>query len=417
MGFWSKLFGGGASAQKVSPEELFAELCLAEARRHPLVVRAERAAGDEHALEIWQEGDSQPSQKIFLHNTFVETRELPPEEKREALRRLLTIFDPTASEQTWDDARSALVPVLRIASFAWFGRGLMWRPFTPYLRTFIGIDDETSISYASPERLEKWQQDELVVLAHAFGNLQAHVDAAPADAPDCEPYDPDAAYPIWHVTRNDSYEASRLALPHYLDGFRGKVNGTPIAIVPHRSLLVIAGDADSHAIARLAQMAESEFAASTRAVSPAVYTVDAQANVVPLRLPSDHPQHFVVERGHYLLAQTCHADQKKWLEERFADEGTDVFVASFGLASKKETGAMRSWGSMTKGVATLLPKTDLVALNDLVEKPCFVAWDVLFELAPECFEPAPEFEPFRVRIVGWPQPQALATLRQRAFHF
>lgn len=413
MGFWSKLFGGGGSEPKVSPEELFTQLCLEEVRRHPLVMRAERAVGDEHALDIWKEDDSQPSQKIFLTNTFAETRELPPEEKREAIRRLLRVFDPAAAEQTWDEAQGALVPVLRIASFAWFGKGLVWRPLTPYLRIFVGIDDETSITYATPERVDQWQQDELLVLARAFANLQAHVEAAP----DCEPYDTSAPYPIWHVTRNDSYEASRLALPRYLDGFRDKVHGAPIAIVPHRSLLVIAGDADHDAIARLAQMAESEFAASTRAVSPAVYTVDMHGNVVPLRLPAEHPQHFAVERGHYLLAQTCHADQKKWLEERFEREGTDIFVASFGLLSKKETGAVRSWGSMTKDVQTLLPKTELVALNDLVEKPCFVPWDVLFELAPECFEPAPEFEPFRVRIIGWPKPQVLAALRQRAFHF
>jgi uncharacterized protein YtpQ (UPF0354 family) len=410
MGFWSKIFGGG---QKASPEELFTQLCLDEVQRHPLVVRAERAAGDEQAVEIWKEGDGQPSQTIFLSNTFAETRELPPEEKREAIRRLLKMFDPATAEQTWDEAQGSLVPVLRIASFAWFGRGLLWWPFAPYLRTFIGIDHETSISYATPERLEKWQQDELLVLALALANLRAHVEAAP----DCEPYDASAAYPIWHVTRDDSYEASRLALPHYLAGFRGKVNGTPIAIVPHRSLLVIAGDADNEAIARLAQMAEAEFAASTRPVSPAVYTIDAAGKVIPLRLPPAHPQHWAVERGHYLLAQTCHADQKKWLEERFEEEGTDVFVASFGLLTKNETGAIRSWGSMTKDVATLLPKTDLVGLNDLVEKPFLVPWEKVFELAPECFVPAPEFEPFRVRIVGWPAPAVLAELREQAFHF
>jgi hypothetical protein len=180
--------------------------------------------------------------------------------------------------------------------------------------------------------------------------------------------------------------------------------------------LLVAGDADDDAVARLAQMAEREFAASTRSVSPALYTVDAHGNVVPLRLPPDHPQHLSVERGHYLLAQSCYADQKKWLEERFEEEGTDVFVASFGLLTKKETGAMHSWGSMTRDVEALLPKTELVALNDLVEKPFFVPWDVLLELAPECFEPAPEFEPLRVRIVGWPKPAVLAKLRQHAIH-
>jgi hypothetical protein len=129
-------------------------------------------------------------------------------------------------------------------------------------------------------------------------NLQAHVEAATRESPDVESYDASAPYPIWHVVRNDSYESSRLVLPGFLASFRDKVAGNPIAIVPHRSLLVISGDGHSEAVARLAHMTESEFDASPRAISPAVYGLNAAGDVVPLALPNDHPSCNVAERGH-----------------------------------------------------------------------------------------------------------------------
>jgi hypothetical protein len=184
--------------------------------------------------------------------------------------------------------------------------------------------------------------------------------------------------------------------------------------VPHRALMVISGDGDAAAVARLAQMAEAEFAAAPRPISPAVYSVDADGNVVPLHLPETHPQHALVERGHRILAATSYGDQKEMLDKRHEQDGTDVFVATYAMFSDKRSGILRSWSTMAEGVATLLPHTDLIAIATEGDKPRFIPWHKMLELAPHCFERAAEHDPPRVRVVDWPSRELLAELARHS---
>jgi len=432
MGFWSKLFGGAKAEQasererlrqperadpresrKKAAESAFVAWCLVEIRQHPAVERAEAGEGASLPVAIWtRSGDEQ---KLYLKNTFLETRESSPEGKLAALRRLLTGLDDVGGALEWEEARTSLVPLLRAATFAATvmneARSMVARPFVPFLSVFLGTDQDTCIAFTTQKELDAWGQSADLALAHAIENMQRHVDAASEERPEARLYDKDAPSPIWHLVRDDSYESSRLLLPGYLASFRGKVAGNPIAIVPHRSLLVISGDADPQALARLAKMAEDEFNASPRSVSPVVYSVDANGQVVPLRLPAEHPQHPLVERGQYLLAQDVYGVQKAVLEQRFEKEGVDVFVASYLLFRSAGTGALYSAGTMTRGVRTLLPETDKITLVSDGEKTFFVPRAALLELAPECFEEAPEFYPPRLRVVAWPEASKLAELR------
>jgi len=69
---------------------------------------------------------------------------------------------------------------------------------------------------------------------------------------------------------------------------------------------------------------------------------------------------------------------------------------------------------MTEGVPTLLPETDLIVLVSDAMDPLRVPRAVVLEQLPECFEPAPEHFPPRLRIVGWPTPQQLSELKRWA---
>lgn len=431
MGFWSRLFAAKqavgseqretASApagddSKRSPNDAFVAWCLQEIRQHPAVERAEAVDGPGLPVSIWT---SAGEQKMFLGNTFLETRDSSPEQRLAALRRLMSVIDSAGQERDWDSAMPSLVPLLRAVTFGGtvgMGAAMVRLPFVPFLTLFIGIDEAARIAFATGKELEAWGQNPESALAQAFVNLGKHVATATQERPDSEPYDRDAPYPVWHVTRDDSYESSRITLPGYLESFRGKVLGNPIAIVPHRSMLVISGDGDPRALERLAQMAEREFNASPRSVSPAIYTTDANARVVPLRLAPDHPQHALVERGHKLLAHDIYGDQKTLLEKRFKQEGVDVFVASHMLLTDKETGKLSSASTMTEGVPSLLPETDKLALvsRSKERKVLVVARAVVADLAPECFEAAHEFDPPRIRTLSWPRPETLAELERRA---
>jgi uncharacterized protein YtpQ (UPF0354 family) len=427
MGFWSKLFGGlGGSTSasgapsagspssepaRPSPEEVFTATVIAEALERSDVERVERVPGA-FALRVFPPGTEQPW-TLYLGNLFHETREDAPEQRIAKIHRLFAAVGDNDEDLSWEEAAPRLVPLVRLVSFA-SGVGVtpLARPFAPFLRLLVGLDCEHSVAVVNRERIEGWGQSVDAVFAAAVETLAAHVLES-----DVEPYDPEAAYPIFHVTRDDSYEASRLALPGFLASFRGKVPGNPIAIVPTRSTLVISGDGDPEAIARLARTAEAEFLASPRAVSPAVYTVDDSDRVVPLHLPSDHPKHLLVERGHRILAASCYAAQKAELEKRYEAENVDVFVASLTVFENEQTKKLTTVASWAAGVPTLLPEADLVVLGTHHQPDGWMAsvpWATVMELAGHCLEKDSELDPPRYRTVEWPSETVVAELRARA---
>lgn len=413
MGFWKRLFGG-ESASRAEPSqaepsqaELFMIWAVTLIRRHPGVESAE--PGEMRNMQVTIRQRNGAERYLYLKNTFLETREQSTEVKREALARLLDMHK-VQTPQGWDDAAPALVPVLRTVTFGVteLTQTLVRRRCLPMLDVLLGIDRETTTNYALRDQLATWGRSEAEAFERAFENFRTHVEA------DSDVELVESPFRSWHVTRNDSYEVSRLALPGYLEGFRGRVAGNPLAIVPHRSLMIIAGDADPETVSRLAQMAEREFNAAPRPVSPCVYTTNSDGEAVPLRLPAQHPQHGLIERGRYLLEQTVYNEQKAQLEERFQREGTDIFVVTYKLY--ENDGKLFSLATMSESVLSLMPlSADVVVLVSLSgQKPLLVPREELMKIAPECFEAAPEFDPPRVRIIAWPAADKLARLAELA---
>lgn len=419
LGFWDRLkraFGPTPEpppppAPKRTPRQAFADFFTRHALEHPAVQRVEPDASDELVLRVWVKGKDSPS-VLYLGNLLDEIRELSPQQKSERIRAFLSILDHQDDELSWDEAQEVLVPLVRPLAFA-FSTPMkpLARPLLPYVSLYAGLDQGQSIRIVSTDDLERWNVPPDEVFDAAFATLANHVLES-----DFEPFDPEAPYPIWHVTRDDSYESSRLALPGLLESLRPKVRGNPIAVIPARSMLVVTGDADTAAVERLARLAQAEFEAAPRSISPAVYTLAASGAVQPLHLAPEHPHHHLVERGHRLLAAQCYADQKAVIEQRFEQEGVDVFVATLGLMSDKTTGATNSWATMVKGVDTLLPEADLIALgsDEGEEWHAFVPWDTVFELAPQCFEKDTRFDPPRWRVTGWPDAATVDRLRAAA---
>ena len=162
-------------------------------------------------------------------------------------------------------------------------------------------------------------------------------------------------------------------------------------------------------------MAESEFKASPRSISSAVYTTNAEGELVQLELMPGHPHYQLVRRGQRVLAASCYANQKAELEERFAKDGTDVFVASLSVIQSK-LGEIRSYCVMTKGVPTLLPEADAVAIvfPEAQAKSFMVPWAKALAVAPGLWERAAEEEPPRYRTLSFPDEATEQALRQHA---
>ena len=194
------------------------------------------------------------------------------------------------------------------------------------------------------------------------------------------------------------------------------MNGRPIAVVPQRSLLIVAGDGDDAAIKRLAQI---EYDASKTPISPAVYTVDDSGKVVPLVLARDHHLHGDVRRGHVILAMDQYAEQELRLHQMREKAGTDLFVARYEVLTHDVLGVI-GYTIWAEEVLSLLPVADVVFIvgggnenDDPKDRYRFmVRWEDLMRIAGEWLRRVPDIYPTRFETLTWPDRKTLDRLWQ-----
>jgi hypothetical protein len=413
MSVWGKVrqvFGvAAADGGQASPRDLFAVEVEKAALTAPGVTSVRRAP-EGFGLIV---SHGAKDRTLFLDNVFAETRDLAPEQRRERIARFIRSMDaPDAATMTWDEVRPKLAPLLRPSTLFSSVPGIsgtdkqpIGRPFAPFLIECVGIDSDDGIAYAAPSTIAKWGVQEDDVFAASLENGRNYF------VEDVAPFDPTAPYPIWHVARDDSYESSRILVPGWLAAFSGKVNGRPVAIVPERSTLVVGGDGDERCLRRLIASAKGEFMASPRRISPALYTIDDDGRVVPLVVPAGHPLAADVALGHVMMGIAEYDVQQERLQKQL---GEDVFVAPYkGL--RGESGSVFSFTTWTKGVSTLLPKADQVAMVCEPETETGavfrVPWSTLVDMVGDCLVRDAALEPPRWRTARWPEEQVLAKLR------
>lgn len=219
---------------------------------------------------------------------------------------------------------------------------------------------------------------------------------------------------LWIVASEDAYEPSRLLIPGWLASFKDKVDGRPIAIIPERGTLMIGGDGRPEMIRRMLETAEREFDASTRRISPALYTVDDDGKVVPYQTPASNPLANAVALGHQKLATYEYEQQKELLDAHYEKEGIDIFVASYKLF-ENESGALRSLCVWTKGASrSYLPKTERIVLLELGhDRKAKVTLELPFEALEDRLTVVPGLHPVRYETTGgFPSHDELDTLAE-----
>lgn len=161
----------------------------------------------------------------------------------------------------------------------------------------------------------------------------------------------------------DGYDTSRVLLPDVLQ--RVPVKGRPVFMVPSRDVLMVTGDKDEQGIRQMVELAFQALERG-RAVSTDIYTYEGR-DIIPFNCDDDGVSSRLVTLEHLLL-QSNYANQKELLDKLNLEKGIDIFVASYNLFQMadqpNQTVSMSAW---TKGVLTLLPKTDRVALVEPVE--------------------------------------------------
>ena len=351
---------------------------------------------------------------VYLENYYLESNHLPPGEREVSVaRKLAAGLRPEDGPETWADAAARVLPVIRGQGFFLLPRDarqappLATQPFVPYLDLALVLDAPDRMSYVATEKLAEWDTHIGDVLVHAMGNASR--------LPPPVPGDEDGTFV---VDARDTYESSRLAVPGLLASFSGRVDGRPIAIIPTRSWCWIAGEADPDRVQAFAEIADREYSASNRALSPSVYTVDASGEVVPLVLSTDHPAANAVRLGHVKLALNAYAEQKAWLDDAHEHDGLDLFVASLN-GTLRPDGLPVTWTLWGEDLDTLLPVADLIRI--MGEPPdggpgsgFFVPFHRVVEIVGEGFVPAPGYRPVRYRVHRHPAPRVMELLAAAA---
>ncbi|WP_426755660.1 DUF1444 family protein [Myxococcus sp. Y35] len=385
-------------------------------RADPTVEKVVRRTGD-YGLDISRAGSNCT---LYLDNLFADTRELPPEQRVQLIQRYLrALWQEPPDSLPWEQARELLLPVLRASTFSMSlhpqpepDRELVGRRTLPFLRELLVMDLTESAMFVQRRHLEKWgvTEDEAFDAAHA--NLARLPDEG------VELYDEEHG-PLWSVETRDTYETSRLLRPGFLASFAGRVEGRPIAILPERSMLLIGGDARPEMVARLTESAEREYAAASRCLTPAMYTVDDAGRVVPYRHPGQDALANRVRLAHVRLALEEYSAQKESLDARHQAQDVDIFVASYSATARKRDELPISWCVWPPDTDALLPETDLVAVHPSKDSEEFfmVPWAEVQRIAGGCFTPVPELWPPRHRTTGQPSPEMLAQLRAAKVSF
>lgn len=313
---------------------------------------------------------------------------------------------------SWDDARERVFVAVRSLGFfhAMDADSVIAQRSLPLLVESVALDLGGALTFVSSEAVEAWAitPDELFDVART--NVHARLDHRLEAIEEREPPR------LFRCSSDDAFESSRLVSLPFLAKVRETLEAEVLVLAaPDRDTLLVATDPSPDVVLAIADLAETIFRESQRAISPALYLFTADGDLGPLELVDEHPLRERVRRGHLLLADAEYAAQKAALDERLAAEGIDLFVATH-FAVERESGQTFSYATWSEGADALLPGVDVVVFGfaDAERPPLVVPWEVALGLVPDLWEEVPRLEPPRRRTLGFPTEEQLAALADYA---
>jgi len=177
-------------------------------------------------------------------------------------------------------------------------------------------------------------------------------------------------------TWNDDYDASRALLPQVFQDL--PIEGNPVVCVPTRLKLLVADDQNPAAVEAMFKKAEEIANKEPRPHNPAPLTYH-DGQIIDYLPEKGSPVFNHVQRARGLAGMLYYSQQKDLLEKLYEKTRKDDFVASFKFTQRSD-GSYLSYSVWSRGIRTLLPKTDLIMLSD-PERPkeemivAQISWD------------------------------------------
>lgn len=272
------------------------------------------------------------------------------------------------------------------------------RPLIPFqhfggdLVTVLLWDAPTTMSVVNQSQLDEWGARFNDLLPVSIDNLEEQPQAG-WNAVDNR---------VWTSLNEDDYDGARMLVPGYLEqtGLLGEL----VVIHPNRNLLIVTAVDDVDGIKIACELALQDLDAP----SPISFhpLVGRGSDWRPLVLPSSHPAHQAWQRLRCLNSEMNYQSLREPLQDLV---GEDLFVSSYNLAESSD-GSFVSYTTWTEGVASLLPRTDLIGLVTDRGEAITATWEAAHRLVGPMLEPTDHY-PELWRVLAFPDANALARLR------
>lgn len=243
---------------------------------------------------------------------------------------------------------------------------------TEHFGVSLVLDTPRSVLYLGDKQLEEWGTSLEEILPRAITNLTG---ATP------EPFQPITSG-LYYCNFSDSHDASRVLINHRVEACR--VKGRPVAFTPNRDTLLITGEDDVEGLTQAAMLVE-ETMQKPRPMPTFPMVYNGAGAWETWEAPEGHGAYTVISNMIHLAHAVNYSDQKSLLEEKNKIERRDIFVATFTLLQQKDSERYTSISTWADKVVSLLPKTDLIAIETQSKKEQFllVPWEKVAEIVGE----------------------------------
>ena len=385
--------------------DVFAQTVLQQIGQHALAsdCRYER---EQFRIVSGSNGDH-----IFnLDNAYRDYCAAPRKQRAQMVQNYLRVLLPSDVPSSFSEARSALMPVLRSRSQGDYFRllalrepqrpafGYACQDFSEDAVVMLAYDTEANMTTVSQATLARWGVTFEQALAVAMDNLRERT--------------PQRFLALGEGLLlgewDDAYDSSRLLLPDLL--YRACQGGEPLVMVPTRGRFLLASSNNVAGQLAMVALAEQLARDEGRHVSSAMYGVQ-QGKVVACQ-PADAGVAAALRRHRTIIGADLYNQQKVEWERLNASTGEDVFVASCLLIERQSSERVVSLSSWARDVHTLLPRTDVVAIELSDEHGersgnKMLAWDDAQAIGGGLMEKI-DCYPVRYRVRAFPDPQSVA---------
>lgn len=397
MGILNKLFGPPS-------KDKFAKMVMTSVRQKG---EMGKVVYDPNEFRLVVDGEK--GTRLFLSNAYYEYCTAPRKERPEILQKYVRNWFVGQKEMPEDfaDIKPDLMPIVRSRSYYELNRQRValdgsktpdwaYQILNDYLVIGLVYDMREAIRTIHQDDLDKWGVTFYEALEIARDNLSQLPQQVigPADGEG-----------VYLSAMGDSYDSSRLLLLDLIRQF--KVKGDPIAMVPNRNALIVAGSEDVEGLKGMLALAKDAMQ-KPYTIGGIAMRLDGEDWVTWLPDPS-HP---LYKDFRLLQIQTYgqeYDEQMELLNKLHEKKGEDIFVASYSAMENKENGNLLSCCVWSKNVLTLLPKTDLVAFIQEGAKPRIAEWDRVVETVGNLMEPLDMYPP-RWRVSEYPTDEQLALI-------